>query len=78
MISKLCLDYGIFESLCAILATIYIIPSREIAMLALAMTKTVGHPHPNEHSFSAFLYTVSAYSGCALRLDSHGHFVPSE
>ncbi len=30
--------------------------------IATPLQLWVGHPHPNEHSFRAFLYTVCAYS----------------
>ncbi len=33
------------------------------SLCSLGMTP-VGHPHPNEHSFKTFLYTVCACSEC--------------
>ena len=32
--------------------------------IATSLQLWVGHPHPNEHSFKAFLYTECAYSKC--------------
>ena len=32
--------------------------------IATLLQLRVGHPHPNEHSLRAYLYTVCAYSKC--------------